>query len=93
MAKAHQPTASRTGQVPNIVLIALYGVATIAIAFAGYASGLKARRSRLPIYITGMVVAGVILLIQDLDRPTVGFITISQQPMNDAAASIAAYTD
>jgi hypothetical protein len=85
--------AAIRAQVPNIVLIALYGVATIAIAFAGYASGLKARRSRLPVYITGMVVAGVILLIQDLDRPTVGFITVSQQPMIDTAASIAAYTD
>jgi hypothetical protein len=29
-------------------------------------------------------------LIQDLDRPTSGFIKVSQQPMMDAAASIAA---
>jgi hypothetical protein len=80
-------------RVPNIVLIALYGIATVASAFTGYASGLEARRSRLPVYITGMLVSTVILLIQDLDRPNSGFITVSQQPMVDTAASIAAYAD
>ena len=56
-------------RVPNIVLIALYGVAIFASAFTGYASGLEARRSRLPVYLMGTLVAAVILLIQDLDRP------------------------
>jgi hypothetical protein len=35
----------------------------------------------------------LILLIEDLDRPTTGFITVSQQPMVDTAARIAAYVD
>ena len=78
-------------RVPNIVMLALFGIATIASAFAGYASGLEARRTRLPIYITGLLVSGVILLILDLDRPSVGFIEVSQQPMIDTAASIAAF--
>jgi hypothetical protein len=69
-------TAARN-RVPNIVLIALYGIATVASAFTGYASGLEARRSRLPVYLTGMLVSTVILLIQDLDRPNTGFITVS----------------
>ena len=43
-------TALRS-QVPNVVLIALYAVAAIAAAFTGYASGLEARCSRLPVYI------------------------------------------
>ncbi len=85
--------AAIRAQVPNIVFTALYGVATIAIAFAGYASGLRARRSRLPVYITGVIVAAVILLIEDLDRPTAGFIKVSQQPMVDTAASIASFND
>ena len=80
-------------RLPNIVLIALYGVTVIAAAFTGYASGLEARRSRLPVYIMGMLVSTVILLIQDLDRPDAGFIKVSQQPMIDTAASIAAFTD
>jgi hypothetical protein len=41
----------------------------------------------------GALVSAVILLIQDLDRPTEGFIRVSQQPMLDVAASIRAYAD
>jgi hypothetical protein len=78
-------------RIPNIVLIALYGVTIVACAFAGYANGLQARRVRLPIYVMGLLVAAVILLIQDLDRPSTGFIKTSQQPMIDTAAAISAY--
>jgi len=80
-------------RVPNIVFLALYGVAIVAFLFAGYANGLEARRVRLPIYVMGVLVSAVILLIQDLDRPAAGFISISQQPMIDTAASIATYKD
>jgi uncharacterized membrane protein YidH (DUF202 family) len=80
-------------RVPNIVLLALYGIAAVASGFTGFASGLEARRSRLPVYITSILICAVILLIQDLDRPSGGFITTSQQPMIDMAASIAGYTD
>ena len=85
-------TAGRN-RVPNVVLLALYGLAAVASGFTGYASGIEARRSRLPVYITGIVLCAVILLIQDLDRPGAGFITISQQPMIDTAASIAGFVD
>jgi hypothetical protein len=80
-------------RVPNIVLLTLYGVAAIASAFTGYASGLGQRPSRLPVYVMVVLVCGVILMIQDLDRPLTGFITYSQQPMIDTAASISAYVD
>lgn len=80
-------------RVPNTVVIALYGLAIVASAFAGYAAGLDAQRSRLPIYTIGVLVAIVIFLIQDLDRPGPGLITVSQQPMLDTAASIAAVAD
>jgi hypothetical protein len=80
-------------RVPNIVLLALYGVAIVASAFAGYANGLESRRVRLPVYVMALLVAAVILLIQDLDRPNTGFINTVQQPMNDVANSIAAYSD
>jgi uncharacterized membrane protein len=74
-------------RVPNLVLLTLYGAAAIAGAFAGYVSGLGRRSSRLPVYVMIALVCGVIIMIQDLDRP--GFITYSQQPMIDTAASIA----
>jgi hypothetical protein len=86
--------AALLSRVPNIVFIALYGVAIVAFALAGYANGLlEKRRVRLPVYVMGILVSAVILLIQDLDRPTEGFIRVSQQPMLDVAASIAAYSD
>ena len=80
-------------RVPNIVLLALYATAIIASAFDGYVSGLESRRSRVPMYVMGLLVAAVILLIQDLDRPGRGFVTVSQQPMIDTAASLAGYPE
>ena len=70
-------------RVPTIVLAALYGVAFVACALAGYGNGLEPRRVRLPVYTTALLIAAVILLIADLDRPTTGFIKASQQPMID----------
>jgi hypothetical protein len=80
-------------RVPTVVLAALYGVAIVACALAGYGNALEPRRVRLPVYTTALLIAAVILLIQDLDRPTTGFIKASQQPMIDVAASIATYND
>jgi len=79
-------------RVPNIVLLALYGVAVVAIGFSGYASGTRERRWRLPVYIMSALVAAVILLIQDIDRPSAGFISVSQQPMMDTAAALESYS-
>jgi hypothetical protein len=83
--------AAFRSRVPNVVLIALYAVAFVAIAIAGYAKGLHGRRVKLPTYLMGLLIAGVMLLIQDLDRPSSGFIRVSQQPMLDTAAAIAGY--
>ena len=83
--------AALRNRVPNVVPLALFGIAAVASAFAGYGSGFEAKRNRLPVYTTGVVVVAVIMLILDLDRPSAGFIEISQQPMIDTAASIAAF--
>jgi hypothetical protein len=80
-------------RVPNTVMLALFAVAAIAGAFAGYASGLDERRTRAPVLVMGFLVAAVILLIMDLDRPGAGFIDVSQQPMIDTAASIRGFPD
>jgi hypothetical protein len=86
--------AALRSRVPNIVFLALYGVAIVAFILAGYANGLlEKQRVRLPVYVMGLLVSAVILLIQDLDRPTAGFISVSQQPMIDVATSIAAYSN
>ncbi len=84
-------TAFRT-RVPGVVLLGLYGIAVVAIGFAGYASGLEKRPWRLPVYTITVLVAAVMLLIQDIDRPSSGFVAVSQQPMLDTADAIASYT-
>jgi hypothetical protein len=84
---------ANANRVPNIILMALYGVAIFAGAISGYGSGLEVQRARLPIYAMAVLVAAMILLIQDLDRPSAGFIKVSQQPMLDAAANISGFSD
>ena len=78
-------------RVPTIVLIALYGIAIVGICFAGYAAGLERRSWRLPVYVMALLVAAVILLIQDIDRPSAGFVAVSQQPMIDTANAVTNY--
>ena len=80
-------------RVPNIVFFALYGIAFVAIGFSGYSSGTEGRRWRVPVYTVSFLVASVILLIQDIDRPDVGFISVSQQPLIDTAHALASYSD
>jgi hypothetical protein len=55
-------------RVPNIVFLMLYGIAAIASALAGYASGLGRRPSQFPVYVMIILVCAVILIIQDLNR-------------------------
>jgi hypothetical protein len=53
--------AALRNRVPNIVPLALFGIAAVAGAFAGYGSGLETRRTRLPVYIMGFLVSTIIL--------------------------------
>lgn len=78
-------------RVPNVVFAALYGIAIVAIGFSAFSSGVEWRQWRLPVYIMSVLSAAVILLIQDIDRPNAGFISVSQQPIIDTAASINGY--
>jgi len=61
--------AALRNRVPNVVLLGLFGIAAVVGGFAGYASGRDTKRTRLPVYMMGFLVATVILLIFDLDRP------------------------
>ena len=85
--------AALQNYIPDLVLFLLFGIAAVACGFAGYASGLDPLRSRLPVFITALLVCTVIFVILDLDGPNVGFITISQQPMIDTVASLSAFND
>lgn|GEM_PF-2083364 len=65
--------------------------AAMGSGFAGHGSGVESKRTRVPAYITGILVATMVLLIQDIDRPGSGFIRVSQQPIANAAAAIDAF--
>lgn len=83
--------AAFRARVPSVVLMALYGISIVAIGFAAYASGLERLNWRLPIYVIAILIAVVIYLIQELDRPIIGFIAVSQQPMIDTANALEDY--
>lgn len=85
--------AALRNRVPNLVLLTLFWIAATGGGFAGYASALDVKRSRVPIYLMGLLVCAVIMLILDLDRPSSGFIMNNQQAMIDAAESIAAFPE
>jgi len=69
--------------VPGALFLLLYAVATVAVGFSGFAVGLEGKHGRIPAAILGALVASVIGLIADIDRPRSGFITVSQQPILD----------
>src|SRR4249919_1557076 len=50
--------AALRSRVPNIVLLALFAIAAVAGGFAGYTSGLEAKRTRLPVYVMGLLISG-----------------------------------
>src|SRR3954467_5613005 len=79
--------------VPVLVLLSLFGIAAVACGFAGYASGLDPILTRVPVFVTAFLVCSVIAMILDLDRPNVGFIIISQQPMIDTVTTLTRSTD
>ncbi len=84
--------AAFRNRVPGIVIIALYGMALLAAGFTGYSGRIKGQQSPNSAYVIGFLIASVILLIQDLDRPGAGLITVSQQPMIDTIKSLESYT-
>jgi hypothetical protein len=85
--QAERLEAYRT-RLPTVVVVALFGIAAVAGGFSSYSAGVGGLRTRPPIYVTGVLVAAVIVLILDLDRPAEGFIRVGQQPLHDAAVSL-----
>jgi hypothetical protein len=67
--------------VPEGAILFLMGMAGLAVAFLGYGDGLTGSRSRTPTAAFSLIVALVILLIIDLDRPQRGLTRVSQGSM------------
>jgi hypothetical protein len=62
--------------VPEIILVLLYFVALVAIGLIGYGNGLAGRRNFMVTMVASLLIAAVILVIIDLDRPQRGLIRV-----------------
>ena len=74
--------------VPGAVMYMLIGVSMVAMGFTGYNAGLTGSRRRIAMLIMSLTVAGVIMLVVDLDQPARGLIQVPVDPLVEAAQSI-----
>jgi phage-related protein len=71
------------GRVPETVLLLLIIGSALTMGMVGYSAGLTGRRSLLSALVLVVVLAAVLTLVLDLDRPREGLVVVSQQPMID----------
>ncbi len=74
--------------VPEIILLLLYFVGVVAMGLIGYGCGLGERRSFLVTTMAATLIAVVMMVIIDLDRPRRGLIKVSQQRLLDLKGSL-----
>jgi hypothetical protein len=85
---AKRMTAGLQNRLPPTIWLALYSMAALAMAMAGYRTGLAGRRSIVATLALGLAFAAVIAVIADLDRPQEGLLKISQQALLDLQAQL-----
>jgi hypothetical protein len=73
--------AALENQVPASVFVLLYVAAIAAMALTGYGLGVGGQRNPLCTVTATILIASVVFLIADLDRPRRGLIRVSQQSM------------
>lgn len=72
-----------TDRLPVIVLALLVFIAAAAMFIIGFHAGRQGSLSRWRIALLGVVLAAVITVITDFDRPLTGLVRINQQPIVD----------
>ncbi len=80
--------AALENHVPEIILVLLYFVALVAISLIGYGCGLAGRRNFLVTMVTCVLIAAVIAVIIDLDRPQRGLIKVGLGRMVELRQSL-----
>jgi hypothetical protein len=80
--------AAARDRVPIPTVVMLYGITLVVIGFSGYIGGSGAKRGRVPVVLVGGLVAVVIGMVGDFDRPRTGFVHVSQQPLADVSAGL-----
>ncbi len=77
--------------VPEIIIELLFFIAIIATGLIGYGCGVGGRRNFFVTLATSLLIAAVILVILDLDRPRRGLIRVSQQRLVELRDSLAGH--
>jgi hypothetical protein len=85
---AKRMTAGLQNRLPPTIWLALYSMAALAMAMAGYRAGLAGRRSIVATLALGLAFSAVIAVIADLDRPQEGLLKVSQQALLDLQARL-----
>ncbi len=80
--------AGLRNHVPETVLYVIFAACLATLGIMGYASGLSGGRSVVAAIVISVILASVVFIIADFDRPYRGVITVSQQPMEAARASM-----
>jgi hypothetical protein len=85
MTKIHQTrmNAVLNVRVPATILWLLIAGAILAIGMVGFGAGVTEHRSVITAVVLIVALGATILLVLDLDSPTQGSITVSQQPLID----------
>ncbi|WP_207061227.1 hypothetical protein [Motiliproteus sp. SC1-56] len=68
-------------RVPATILILLLTGSALTLAMVGYNGGLKGRRGSLTSIVMIVLLSSVITLVFDIDRPSGGFMEVSQRPL------------
>jgi len=70
-------------RLPGVILLMLLFIASTAVAMTGLSAGLSGRMNRWGLTLLILVLAVVMLIITDFDRPIRGFVQVSQQSLVD----------
>jgi ABC-type multidrug transport system fused ATPase/permease subunit len=82
--------AALSRHVPEIVLFLMFATIVLTTATLGYASGIAGHRVTLAAFVLVMLIALVVYLIIDLDRPRRGVIQVSHESMLSLQQAIGA---
>ncbi len=74
--------------VPDAVMWVLIMVAGMVLGYGGHLAGKEGSRLRLAGVVMAVMVACVIVLIMDLDRPERGLVQVSRQPLVDVVQGL-----
>jgi hypothetical protein len=80
--------AGLRNHVPETVVYVIFAACLATLGIMGYASRLSGGRSLAAVVIISAVLAAVVFIIADFDRPYRGVITVSQQPIEAVRQSM-----